>query len=625
MIFKEVIKGVSNKRLQFKAEDINEQGVFTGYASIFGVVDLDNDVVEPGAFAESIATGTASDGVLIFAQHRDGLEPLGRSLELREDAKGLFVKGQISETAVGRDYRQLIKDGVLDQMSIGYIAQDYAIDEQGVRHLKKVDLLEISIVNYPANTEARIQSYKGGKTPMKNSTETKDTTKEVKEAGGITPEQLQAMLEQAAEAGAAKALAAIAPDETPDPADEEAKESDTAEDEETKEGDEAEDEKGKKSVKSAKATPASPRAAAQRKYANIYMNTGAQPKEEKSTLPAGIGWVRYNKCMMRAGKDFDHAASIARKDYNDPFMEKQIKAMSMTSPTDGGYLVPEVYASEIIPLLRDKAIVLKLGATELPMDRGNINIPKMMSGTSAGYVGELRKPKASKATFGNLHLSSKKLMCKVLISNDLIRSNAYGADQLILNDATTAMALAMDKAALLGSGTEFEPLGLLKMSNIPSVTINAAPNEATTGKMLAALLQNNADTSKLGWAINGFAWEAFYNVVQEASGLYLYRDQMDAGKLNGHEFAVSNQLPNAAGATRPTDIILGNWNEYMIGRQGSMESEMFREGTVTDENGNTISAVDQDCTILRIIDLHDFGVRHEESFVIGKGVQTAGE
>ena len=329
---------------------------------------------------------------------------------------------------------------------------------------------------------------------------------------------------------------------------------------------------------------------AQRKYASIYMNTGRTDKEEKSGLPAGIGWVRFQKCMMRANKDYDIAASIARKEYGDGFLERQIKAMSVTAPTDGGYLVPEVYASEIIPLLRDKAIILRLGATELPMDRGNINIPKMTSGVSASYVGELRKAKASKAKFGNVRMSSKKLMCKVLISNDLIRSNAYGADQLILNDATTAMALAMDRADL-----------------------NAAPDETTTGKMLATLLQNNADTSKLGWAFNGFAWEAFYNVVQAASGLYLYREQMDSGKLNGHEFAVSNQLPNGSGSNRPTNVVLGNFSEFMIGRQGSMESEMFREGTVTDEDGNTISAVDQDCTILRIIDLHDFGIRQEHA------------
>ena len=376
---------------------------------------------------------------------------------------------------------------------------------------------------------------------------------------------------------------------------------------------------GEKDVKEVKSTARL--AAVQRKYAEIYLNAGGTPKEEKSTLPAGIGWVRYQKCMMRANKDYDHAAHIARKEYGDAFLEKQIKAMSVTSPTDGGYLVPEVYASEIIPLLRDKAIVLKLGASTLPMDRGNLNLPKMTSGVSASYVGELRKAKASKAKFGNVRLSSKKLMCKVIISNDLIRSNAYGADQTILNDATTAMALAMDRAAFLGKGTEFEPMGLFNM-DIPTVELNAAPNEGTTGKLLAKLLQNNADTSKLGWAINGFAWEAFYNVVQAASGLYLYRDQMDAGKLNGHEFAMSNQIPVSAASGRPTDIVLGNWSEFMIGRQGSMESEMFREGSITDENGETVSAVDQDCTILRIIDLHDFGVRHEESFVIGKGLKT---
>lgn len=607
-------------RLQFKAENMDDQGIFTGHASIFGVVDLDNDVVEPGAFAETITNGTAAGGVKIFAQHRDGMEPLGRSLELKEDDKGLFVRGQISETAVGRDYRQLIKDGVLDQMSIGYIAKNYEVDDKGIRHLYAVDLLEISIVNYPANTEAKIESYKGGKLPVENN---KDTKKETKQEGAgvtMTQEELTALLEQAAEAGANKALAAVAPADDPkacDPTDDQQKSEGEGDD--PKE-DPAEGQKGTKPAAEQKAAPA---AAVQRKYAGIYMNTGAQPKEEKSSQPAGIGWVRYQKCMMRANKDYDIAASIARKEYGDQFLERQIKAASMTSPTDGGYLVPEVYASEIIPLLRAKAIVLKLGATELPMDRGNINIPKMTSGVSAGYVGEMRKAKASKPSFGNLHLSSKKLMCKVLISNDLIRSNAYGADQLILNDATTAMALAMDKAALMGSGTEFEPMGLLKMTGIPSVNINAAPDAATTGSMLAKLLQNNADTSKLGWAMNGFAWEAFYNVVQSASGLYLYRDQMDGGKLNGHEFAISNQLPNGTGGNRPTDVILGNWSEYMIGRQGNMESEMFREGTVTDDDGNTVSAVDQDCTILRIIDLHDFGVRHEESFVIGKGVQTA--
>lgn len=192
------------KYLQFKMEGVDDQGIFTGHASVFNVVDLDGDVVEPGAFAETLATGAASAGVLIFGQHEDRKEPLGRTLELREDSIGLYVKGQISDTTAGQDYRQLIRDGVLDQMSIGYIALEYYIDEQQVRHLTKLDLLEISIVNYPANTEARIESYKGGKKPMEpKDTKSKETKEQTTETG-LTQEQLQALLEQAAEAGRRK-------------------------------------------------------------------------------------------------------------------------------------------------------------------------------------------------------------------------------------------------------------------------------------------------------------------------------------------------------------------------------------------------------------------------------------
>ena len=259
------------KRLQIKAENVTDQGIFTGHASVFGVVDLDNDVVEPGAFAESIATGTAAAGVLIFGQHDDRKEPLGRSMELREDATGLFVKGQISDTAMGRDYRQLIKDGVLDQMSIGYVAQEYDVDTNNVRHLRKVDLLEISIVNYPANTEAKIESYKGGHTQMKTAKEQTPATKEVKEETGaegqavtMTEEQLAQLLEQAAESGATKALKAAA-----DAADDETKDDPAADEAKEDDGKDEEAKAAAPAAKEAKAAPA--RSTAQRKYAGIYL------------------------------------------------------------------------------------------------------------------------------------------------------------------------------------------------------------------------------------------------------------------------------------------------------------------------------------------------------------------
>ena len=68
-------------------------------------------------------------------------------------------------------------------------------------------------------------------------------------------------------------------------------------------------------------------------------------------------------------------------------------------------------------------------------------------------------------------------------------------------------------------------------------------------------------------------------------------------------------------------MILGRWSDFIIGDQLGMETRLFDQGTVEDEDG-TISAVDDDCSILRIISTHDFGVRHEESFVVVKDIYT---
>jgi HK97 family phage major capsid protein/HK97 family phage prohead protease len=596
--------------LQFKSVEIDEQGIFTGYAAIFGNVDLTNDIIEPGAFAKTIASGAAKDGVPIFAQHQDWTEPIGKTLELREDKKGLWVKGYISDTVRGKDYRKLVKDGILTQMSIGYDPTQYTVDTKSIRHLLELELFEISIVNYPANSEARINDYKGGSHMDPKEKDTKNTVKETKadEQVILTKDELKEIVTQAAQAGAAEALKAVTPEEE-------------IPEEEKPEDEDEEKTEGKKAAPKAKEQKAAPQNM-QRKYADIYISTGAQPKEEKSGLPPGIGFVRYQKCMMRAERDFDKAANIAKKSYEDPFLERQIKAMSVTAPSDGGYLVPEVYANELIPMIYAKSIVSKLGALDLDMANGNMTIPKQIGSSSAGYVGELRKTKASKPKMGKLKMSSKKLMGKIIIGNDLIKSSSIGADRLILKDATTVMALRRDKAALFGSGSEYEPLGIFKMKDVPTIDINSLPDEKTIGAMLGALIQKDVDTTKLGWGFNGFAWQALYNVTGGTSGLYIYRDDMKAGKLGGHEFAISNQIPAATTTGNPTDIILGDWSEYMIARQGQMESEFFREGTVTDEDGSLISAVDDDFTILRLIDLHDFGVRHEESFVIGKGLKT---
>lgn len=148
---------------EYKASDSEqEQGVFTGYGSIFGNKDLGNDVVVKGAFAASIGRKGAR-AVKMLYQHRPD-EVIGVFDEIIEDGRGLKVKGRLAlGTQRGREVHELMKMGALDGLSIGYRVdpKGFEYDEKGKRRLlKSVDLMEISAVTFPMNPRARVQAVK---------------------------------------------------------------------------------------------------------------------------------------------------------------------------------------------------------------------------------------------------------------------------------------------------------------------------------------------------------------------------------------------------------------------------------------------------------------------------------
>lgn len=147
------------KAFKFELESADESGEFSGYAAVFGNRDSGDDVIEKGAFTKTIAEDF--DRIKILSQHNDCELPIGKPLELREDEKGLYIHGKISDTQKGRDIQTLLKDGVLNQLSIGYDAVVFDFDsEQGVRRLKEIRLWEVSIVTWAMNEEAKIDEVK---------------------------------------------------------------------------------------------------------------------------------------------------------------------------------------------------------------------------------------------------------------------------------------------------------------------------------------------------------------------------------------------------------------------------------------------------------------------------------
>ncbi len=146
----------------FDIKEISEEGVFSGWGSIFGNKDNGGDIVVAGAFAKSLADhrqkGTK---VKMFWQH-DPHQPIGKWIDMAEDGKGLYVEGKLNMGVQrGREAYALLKEGDIDGLSIGYSVIDAEPDEKrGALLLKQVKLWEVSVVSMAMNERARIESVK---------------------------------------------------------------------------------------------------------------------------------------------------------------------------------------------------------------------------------------------------------------------------------------------------------------------------------------------------------------------------------------------------------------------------------------------------------------------------------
>jgi len=134
-----------------------DMGIVKGYASTFGNIDSDNDIINKGAYKKTIE----ENGQRIKYIYQHNMEkPLGVIKMLEEDNRGLMFEAQIAKTTLGKDVIELMKAGVLTENSVGIMPiQKEMVD--GIRHINEVKLFEISAVTLAANPEAMILDVKG--------------------------------------------------------------------------------------------------------------------------------------------------------------------------------------------------------------------------------------------------------------------------------------------------------------------------------------------------------------------------------------------------------------------------------------------------------------------------------
>lgn len=173
------------KRLALEGVDLkfdDEGRKFSGYASVFGGVDAYGDTIEPGAYKETLK---ARERPIRMRWNHFG-PVIGKWSILKEDKKGLYVEGELTPGhSVAENVYASMKHGAVDGMSIGYRVKDYEVRDD-IRHLKQIELVEISVVEEPADLGAKVGEVKHILEMIEHLESVKEIESFLREAGGFS-------------------------------------------------------------------------------------------------------------------------------------------------------------------------------------------------------------------------------------------------------------------------------------------------------------------------------------------------------------------------------------------------------------------------------------------------------
>lgn len=252
--------------------------------------------------------------------------------------------------------------------------------------------------------------------------------------------------------------------------------------------------------------------------------------------------------------------------------------LNVTTPTAGGNVVAtDLLAGSFIDLLRNKLAINQLGATILGGLNGNVAIPKQTGSATAYWVAESSAPTESQQTIGQVTLTPKTVGAFTDFSRRLLLQSSVDVEAMVRNDLAAVLALAIDLAAINGSGASNEPTGILNTAGIGSVaggTNGAVVNWANIIDLETAVSIANADIGNLSYLTNAKQRGVMKKTAIETG----YPDKIwnsGATPLNGYNCAVSNQVPSnlikGSSGSVCSAILFGNWSDLIIGMWGGLD------------------------------------------------------
>lgn len=300
-------------------------------------------------------------------------------------------------------------------------------------------------------------------------------------------------------------------------------------------------------------------------------------------------------------------------------------------PEQGGNLVgTELRSSEFVRALRNKAVVAKLGAQFFSDLVGNVDFPRLTDSSTSYWLAQGQTIPESNLTVDLVSLRAKTIAAIVPVTRRLIMQGAPDAEAVVREDLLATIALGFDQAAIVGTGLNNEPLGILNTPGVGAVAIGANGGALAWNHVVqleTEIAVDNADDGTCYYLTNAaargkmkqtqkvtgqasFLWDDFPNPAYGQPG-----EARSLGMVNGYAAFCSNQVPadrTKGSGTNLSSLIFGDWSQLMMASWGILEILPNAYG----------AGFGQGIIQIRAMLDADISVRHPESFSVCTDIVT---
>lgn len=297
--------------------------------------------------------------------------------------------------------------------------------------------------------------------------------------------------------------------------------------------------------------------------------------------------------------------------------ETKMLAAHGGSDTAGGYLLPTPLSEIFVDLARSASVVMRAGATTLPMSTSELSIARLTSDPTTAWRGETVAVTGSTPTFDKVTLRPKTLAAIMPVSIELLE-DATNAAQVIESALANSLGLALDQAALSGTGIGAEPRGVRNHASVNTIASVGTPASyanatAAVGDILAA--NYPGEVSALSWIRHPRDAET-YDGLLDTTDQPLRPTPWAEQLRKFHTTSISTTED-----TNKSFMVYGAFNELLIGmRTSGVVLEVLREGTITDSDSTTWNATTQLMRHVRAYLRADVALLRPTWFTVSTGV-----